>query len=217
MLGLEIKLLQEYTPKFDASASSISSVQSDVPFKDFVERFLRSDFYNIPDWQPSGSTTRASSFESASQFCKTLYPMYVKALNVFSAQHPDKGIKKEDIPTLAGMLVAQDGLESAWGKSYAGMNNFGNITVGSSGAPYTLGKDHDGNGNPITQKFRNYSSPQMFVNSHVELVGNSRYNAFIKGPGQLYQRIAAGGYAEDKNYVSKLNSAYAYARRCINS
>lgn len=111
-------------------------------------------------------------------------------------------------PEYAKYLVAQDALETNYGKSYKGNFNFGNITVGSSGASYTEGKDKDSSGNTITQKFRNYNSLDDYVSNKINLLSGSRYKAFNGDLSSFYDRVKRGGYAEDANYVSKLNGVY---------
>lgn len=153
-------------------------------------------------------STPSQKFKDPKLFCRELFPVYIKALKYYSSMHPELGIKESDIPIYAHMLVAQDGLESRWGQSFAGLNNYGNITVGSSGASYTLGKDHDGKGNPIVQKFRNFQSKEAFVRYKISLVGGSMYEAFKYGPNGFYKQIVKGGYAGDPEYYNKLLSSF---------
>jgi len=80
--------------------------------------------------------------------------------------------------------------------------------VGSSGASYTLGKDSDGRGNTITQKFRNYDSLDDYVNNKIALLSGNRYRAFAGDISGIYNRIKAGGYATDPNYVKNLTRLY---------
>ena len=118
-------------------------------------------------------------------------------------------LKKKGIDEIyAGYLTIQDCLESNFGKSYAANWNFGNITVGSSGASYTPGNDHDGNGNLIINKFRNYDSFEDFCDHKIALLSNKRYHAFIGPVSGFYQRVKDGGYAGDPNYVSTLTKMY---------
>ena len=111
----------------------------------------------------------------------------------------------------AKYLVAQDALESNYGKSYTGRYNYGNITVGSDKtASYTEGADHDANGNPITQKFRNYDSVEDFANAKIALLNGSRYRAFAgnRSAQDFYTRVKNAGYATDPDYVKKLLAVY---------
>ena len=106
-------------------------------------------------------------------------------------------------PAFAEYLVAQDALESGWGKHQSGKNNFGGIK-GKGSAKQT--KEWDGQKMiTITDSFRNFDSLQDYINYKIDLVGNSRYNVFAYSPNQYFSRVKAGGYATDPNYVSKMN------------
>lgn len=57
------------------------------------------------------------------------------------------------------MLIAQDALESAWGRSAQGKFNFGNLTTGAKWkGDYVTGNDKNAKGQAIKQKFRSYNS-----------------------------------------------------------
>ena len=109
------------------------------------------------------------------------------------------------------MLVAQDALETGWGKYYKGNWNFGNIIVPKgSNISGTEGKDHDSKGNLITKKFRNFNSLDEYTSYKVSLLNGSRYKAFSGNadPNSFYTRIKNGGYAVDPDYVQKLVRVY---------
>lgn len=106
-------------------------------------------------------------------------------------------------PAFAEYLVAQDALESGWGKHQSGKNNFGGIK-GKGSARQT--KEWDGKKMiTITDSFRDFDNLQDYINYKIDLVGNSRYNVFAYSPNQYFSRVKAGGYATDPNYVSKMN------------
>lgn len=69
------------------------------------------------------------------------------------------------------MLLSQDALESAWGRSAQGKFNFGNLTTGKSwkGA-YVEGRDHDAAGKPITNKFRAYDSIDEYAVDKIQFL-----------------------------------------------
>ena len=57
------------------------------------------------------------------------------------------------------MLLAQDALESGWGKSAQGKFNFGNLTTGAKWkGDYVDGRDKNAKGEAIKQRFRSYNS-----------------------------------------------------------
>ena len=108
-------------------------------------------------------------------------------------------------------LVAQDALESGWGKSYRGNYNYGNITVPDrlkDTISWTAGQDHDAKGLTVTQRFRNFDSLKDYTNYKVDLLNGNRYKAFTGDISKFYDRVKAGGYAEDPEYVSKLNQIF---------
>ncbi len=105
-----------------------------------------------------------------------------------------------------GILLAQFGLETGWGKSIIpGTNNLGNI------------KDFSGYGVAATDnmtgsrdKYRAYESLDAFADDYASLI-NRRYKSAV-GAGsdarKFAQALKAGGYAEDPAYVEKLVSIY---------
>lgn len=106
-------------------------------------------------------------------------------------------------PAFAEYLVAQDALESGWGKHQSGKNNFGGIK-GNGSTRQT--KEWDGQKMiTITDSFRDFNSLQDYINYKIDLVGNSRYNVFAHSPNEYFTRVKAGGYATDPNYVNKMN------------
>lgn len=110
-------------------------------------------------------------------------------------------------PAFAEYLVAQDALESGWGKHQSGKNNFGGIKLVGTGKGSTK-KTKEWNGRAmetVSATFRDFDSLQDYVNYKINLVGNSNYNVFAYSPNQYFNRMKAGGYATDPNYVSKMN------------
>ena len=114
-------------------------------------------------------------------------------------------------PAFAEYIVAQDALESSWGKSQSGSNNFGGIK-GKGTSKQT--KEWDGSKMiSVTDSFRNFNDLKDYINYKIDLVGNNRYNVFDYLPEEYFERIKAGGYATDPNYVSKLNSVLQTVRK----
>ena len=146
------------------------------------------------------SNSKSKRYTDKNEFIKDLSESYIKALR-------KKGINE----SYAKMLVAQDALETGWGKYYKGNWNFGNIIVPKgSNVSGTEGKDHDSNGNLTTQKFRNFDSLDEYTDYKVSLLNGSRYKAFSGNadPNSFYTRIKNGGYAADPDYVQKLVRVY---------
>jgi flagellum-specific peptidoglycan hydrolase FlgJ len=65
---------------------------------------------------------------------------------------------------------------------------------------------------PVVASFRNFNSLQDYINYKINLVGNSNYNVFAYSPSEYFNRVKAGGYATDPNYVSKLNDVLQSVR-----
>ena len=112
----------------------------------------------------------------------------------------------------AKMLVAQDALESNWGKSSLAKDfNFGGIKA-VKGTPFVEKETKEyssKNGMHKTKsKFRKFNSLDEYVNYKISLLSGKRYQAFTGDPTQFYHRIKAGGYATDPNYVAKLTNMY---------
>lgn len=142
--------------------------------------------------QAQSSYSSTSSFTDKTDFVQQMTDAYATELQ-----------RRGYNPAFAEYLVAQDALESGWGKHQAGKNNFGGIK-GKGTATKT--KEWDGQKMiTITDSFRNFNSLQDYVNYKIDLVGNSRYNVFASSPDQYFNRVKAGGYATDPNYVNKMN------------
>lgn len=112
------------------------------------------------------------------------------------------------------MLVSQDALESAWGRSAQGKFNFGNLTTGAKWqGDYVTGNDHDAAGNPIKQKFRSYNSMDEYAADKVQFLKrlydfdeNDDINKFVAkltGSNKGKRR-----YAEARNYADTLKKVY---------
>lgn len=112
------------------------------------------------------------------------------------------------------MLLAQDALESSWGKSAQGKYNFGNLTTGSSWkGDYVTGNDKNAKGEAIKQKFRSYNSMDeyaadkiQFLNRLYDFDENDDINKFVAkltGSNKGKRR-----YAEAKEYANSLRGVY---------
>lgn len=126
-------------------------------------------------------TSRTSSSITSNNFTQALAQAY---RNI--------GIKDEN---LIKILVGKDALETGWGKSVIGQNNFGNITTGSDWTGQYV--EHHNRRNGQTYKFRSYSSPDEYARDSWRLLSN-RYG--IKEGDTIEvvrQKLNKGGYAEE--------------------
>ena len=140
-------------------------------------------------------------YTSKQEFVKDMTDAYTKALTV-------RGINTD----YAKMLVAQDAIESNWGKSSLSKAfNFGGVKA-VKGAPFvekeTKEYSSKGGMHKTKSKFRRFNSLDDYVNYKISLLSGQRYQAFTGDPSQFYSRVKAGGYATDPNYVAKLTNMY---------
>ena len=112
------------------------------------------------------------------------------------------------------MLVSQDALESAWGRSAQGKFNFGNLTTGAKWqGDYVTGNDKNAKGEAIKQKFRSYNSMDEYAADKVQFLKrlydfdeNDNINKFVAkltGSNKGKRR-----YAEARNYADTLKKVY---------
>lgn len=118
-----------------------------------------------------------SSFQSNEQFAKVMNQLYKTEL---SKQNLD--------PSLSIMLVAQDALETAWGKSIKGKFNYGNITT--NGNDWTT---KTGN-----RKWKDFKSLEDYISYKVSFLNNNRYQFFtyatMGNVASSMQNLANRGY-----------------------
>ena len=140
-------------------------------------------------------------YTSKQEFVKDMTAAYTKALAA-------RGISTD----YTKMLVAQDAIESNWGKSSLSKAfNFGGVKA-VKGAPFvekeTKEYSSKGGMHKTKSKFRRFNSLDDYVNYKINLLSGKRYQAFTGDPSQFYSRVKDGGYATDPNYVAKLTNMY---------
>ena len=112
------------------------------------------------------------------------------------------------------MLVAQDALESAWGRSAQGKFNFGNLTTGARWkGDYVTGNDKNAKGQDIKQKFRSYNSIDEYAADKLQFLKRlydfdenddiNKFTAKLTGSNRGKRK-----YAEATNYASSLKGVY---------
>lgn len=151
--------------------------------------------------QDTTESKNGKVYTNKQDFVRDMTTAYTKALAA-------RGISTD----YAKMLVAQDAIESNWGKSSLSKNfNFGGVKA-VKGTPFVEKetKEYDSKKGMHTtkSKFRKFDSLDDYVNYKISLLGGKRYQAFTGDPSQFYHRIKAGGYATDPNYVAKLTNIY---------
>lgn len=145
-----------------------------------------------------------NTYSDRKEFVKDLTNAYEKELE-------SRGLSKE----YAKYIVAQDALESDWGRSsLARYFNFGGIKEfreGQEGIEADTKESFDGETLKTTkQKFRKFKDLEDYVKYKIDLLGNSNFNVFAYMPDKLYNRLvmAPKRYATDPNYENKMNRMY---------
>lgn len=137
---------------------------------------------------------------SKNEFINSMTTAYKRALN-------SKGLD----PNYAYVLVAQDALESGWGKHQSGTYNFGGIKAGkNTNGQYKRTREYStGKGFYYSnEKFRNFENLDDYCNYKIQLLSNNRYNAFNQfsssDPSGFIQHILNKGYgaAEGGKYLN---------------
>lgn len=156
----------------------------------------------IEEIKVSNSRTNQNNtkkFMSKQEFKNTLTPLYEEAL-----------ISRGLNPIFAKALVAQDGLESSWGSKPSGTFNFGGIK--GKGSTKRTREVINGKNVYINDSFRDFNSLEDYVNFKINLLNNSRYNAFSGSLSDFADKVAKGGYATDPNYAAALNKIILSAK-----
>lgn len=169
------------------------------PLEDDTETEVQSQVEEIRNPEPIVQETTVHKFNSKKDFKDTMLPIYERLLK-------SKGLN----PAFAKSLVAQDGLESAWGSKPAGSYNFGGIK--GKGTTKRTREVINGKDIYINDQFRNFKSLEDYANFKIDLLNNKRYNAFSGDIKEFANRVHRGGYATDPRYVNILNQVIASAK-----
>lgn len=155
---------------------------------------------SVADKPVTANSTWKSPYTNRKQWATELINAYKKA-----------GITNDNA---IRMLLAQDALESSWGRSAQGKYNFGNLTTGSSWkGDYVTGNDKNAKGAAIKQKFRSYNSMDEYAADKIQFLKrlydfdeNDDINKFVAkltGSNKGKRR-----YAEATNYAKVLTGVY---------
>ncbi len=153
------------------------------------------------DAQEVAEPKEGKVYTNPQDFVKDMTDAYIKVLTA-------KGISTD----YAKMLVAQDALESNWGKSSLSKAfNLGGVKA-IEGVPFVEKETTEYNSKKGMYKtkarFRKFNSLEDYANYKINLLNGKRYRAFTGDPSQFYHRVKAGGYATDPKYVEKLMKIY---------
>lgn len=146
--------------------------------------------FGIPKTKKIDKTIDKTTFTTRKAFVSTMRDTFKKKLE-------EKGLN----PNYADSLVAQAALESAWGKSTSGKNNYGGIK--GKGTTRRTREVINGKSTYINDSFRDFNSLDEYADYQVKLLNGPRYKAFS---GDFISRVVKGGYATDPNYKNIFNS-----------
>lgn len=199
-----------YNTTYDKPEALVVPVKDEAPVEEVInkpESLIITPVTNRPiasksvtDKPVTANSTWKSPYTNRKQWATELINAYKKA-----------GITNDNA---IRMLLAQDALESSWGKSAQGKYNFGNLTTGSSWkGDYVTGNDKNAKGEAIKQKFRSYNSMDEYAADKVQFLKrlydfdeNDDINKFVAkltGSNKGKRR-----YAEAKEYANSLRGVY---------
>lgn len=180
--------VSEYTPKY-----LVTKEATDTPEENSVESSIDLSIQETPIEEYQSLVKKPiKKFTSKEEFKSIMTPIYERLLR-------QKGLN----PTFAKALVAQDGLESAWGKKPSGLFNFGGIK--GKGTVASTREVINGKDIRLNQEFKDFSSLEDYANYKINLLNNKRYRAFSGSVNDFASRVARGGYATDPKYQSVLH------------
>ena len=199
-----------YNTTYDKPEALVVPVKDEAPVEEVInkpESLIITPVTNRPiasksvtDKPVTANSTWKSPYTNRKQWATELINAYKKA-----------GITNDNA---IRMLLAQDALESSWGKSAQGKYNFGNLTTGSSWkGDYVTGNDKNAKGEAIKQKFRSYNSMDEYAADKIQFLKrlydfdeNDDINKFVAkltGSNKGKRR-----YAEATNYAKVLTGVY---------
>ena len=199
-----------YNTTYDKPEALVVPVKDEAPVEEVInkpESLIITPVTNRPiasksvtDKPVTANSTWKSPYTNKKQWSTELINAYKKA-----------GITNDNA---IRMLLAQDALESSWGRSAQGKYNFGNLTTGSSWkGDYVTGNDKNAKGEAIKQKFRSYNSMDEYAADKIQFLKrlydfdeNDDINKFVAkltGSNKGKRR-----YAEATNYAKVLTGVY---------
>lgn len=194
--------LQGYLPRFNTEEREEPRPQTVAsPIIDSIETSEeepRAEEESKPTYTTSANTT-SSSFKSKNEFKATMLPIYERILSQMGLN-----------TAYAKALVAQDGLESAWGTKPSGKFNFGGIK--GKGSVKRTREVINGKDVYINDSFRDFDSLEDYAKYKISLLNNNRYKAFTGDISGFADRVFRGGYATDPKYADTLKRVIASAK-----
>lgn len=194
--------LQGYLPRFNTNEREEPKPQTVTsPIIDIIEtpeEEPKTEKESKPTYTTSKQTS-PSSFKGKDEFKATMLPIYERVLSQMGLN-----------TAYAKALVAQDGLESAWGAKPSGKFNFGGIK--GKGSVKRTREVINGKDIYINDSFRDFESLEDYAKYKISLLNNNRYKAFTGDIIGFADRVAKGGYATDPKYADTLKRIIASAK-----
>ena len=191
---------QGYLPRFNTDEREEPKPQTVTsPIIDTVETEEENSRTEEDSQSAHTTSPQTTSFKNKDEFKATMLPIYAKILSQMGLN-----------TAYAKMLVAQDGLESAWGTKPSGKFNFGGIK--GTGSIKRTREVIDGKDVYINDSFRDFASLEDYAKYKISLLNNNRYKAFTGDLSGFADRVSRGGYATDPNYVETLKRVIASAK-----
>lgn len=194
-----------YNTTYDKPEALVVPVKDEAPVEEVINK------PESPIVTPAVSKPVASKPVTANSTWKSPYTNRRQWTTELINAYKKAGITNDNA---IRMLLAQDALESSWGKSAQGKYNFGNLTTGSSWkGDYVTGNDKNAKGEAIKQKFRSYNSMDEYAADKIQFLKrlydfdeNDDINKFVAkltGSNKGKRR-----YAEATNYAKVLTGVY---------
>lgn len=155
-----------------------------------------------PGATPVAAATSVTPTQTQKEFLDTMYASLL-------VEAKKQGVKNPEI--IAKLGTAQSALETGYGKSLAGGNNYFGIKArpGEGGPEVATQEFVNGKMVTINDKFRKYGNMQESAADYVKFLSENKRYQGVLGAGSLEDAIAAQsktGYATDPNYGTKLRS-----------
>lgn len=185
--------LQGYLPRFNTEEREEPRPQTVAsPIIDSIET---SEEEPRAEKESKPTYTTSTSFKSKNEFKAIMLPIYERILSQMGLN-----------TAYAKALVAQDGLESAWGTKPSGKFNFGGIK--GKGSVKRTREVINGKDVYINDSFRDFDSLEDYAKYKISLL-NNRYKVFTGDISGFADRVFRGGYATDPKYADTLKRVIA--------
>ncbi len=182
-----------------------------VPVRDTDDVATDDVVVDKPTAEPVIDKPVASNPVTANSTWKSPYRDRSKWVTDLTSAYKRAGITNDNA---IKMLLAQDALESSWGKSAQGKYNFGNLTTGAKWkGDYVDGRDKNAKGEAIKQRFRSYNSMDEYAADKIQFLKKlydfnenddiNKFTAKLTGANKGKRR-----YAEATNYAKLLTGVY---------